>query len=92
MASSDLLLIEHLAIVWIVEDEQKEERREDEGETASVEEGYKVLVNRREWGGGEVSDLITVGESKSEQVRPLSRGFLSASEWENDVVVECTVA
>ena len=63
---------------------------EDEGDTAGVEEVYGVpeLLERQ---SGERFDLIIVGESKSEQVGPLSRRFLSAGEWENGVVVECTV-
>ena len=43
-------------------------------------------------GGGERFGLIIVGESKSAQVGPLSRRFMSADQWENGLVVECTVA
>ena len=42
-------------------------------------------------GGGEMFDLIIVGESKSEQVGPLSRILLSGDERENGLVVECAV-
>jgi hypothetical protein len=40
---------------------------------------------------GEVH-LIIVDESKGEQIRQLSRRFLSADEWENGLVVECAMA
>ena len=40
----------------------------------------------RRMGGGRFNQII-VGESKSEQVGPLSRTLLSADEWENVLVV-----
>ena len=43
-------------------------------------------------GGEERVDLIIVGESKSEEVGPLSRALLSGDEWGDGLVVECAVA
>ena len=69
-----LLLAEHLAIVRFVFDELAEERSEDGGEIPSAEEGYEVPESRWDVGGAERFDLIILGERKSEQVGPLSRG------------------
>jgi len=91
-AGEPLLHIEHLAIVRIIFDDQDKECSEDEGETASAEEGYEVPESRRDVGGrGEVVWIIVDG-SKSEQVGPLSRIFLSTGEWGDARIVECAVA
>ena len=46
---------------------------------------------RMSWAGRRSTKII-VGESKSEQVGPLSRILLSGDGWENGLVVECAVA
>ena len=48
----------------------------------------RVARESPETTGEERFDLVTVGGSKNERVRPSSNRFLSAGEWENCLVVE----
>ena len=60
-----------------------------EGKTMAQRNGTRSEEVAGNFGDGERFDLIIVGESKSEQVRPSSSRPLLTGEWEIGLVVEC---
>ena len=78
-----LLAAKHLAVVRIVFNKQDEEGCEDEGETASAEEGYEVPKSRWERRGrGEVRHDHRWARVRVSKQGLLSRKFVSGGERE----------